>query len=215
MAATIPTNRVWGGTSRNGQPPFFWIFPANPGEHRNFIRSGWIGLCICRLHGRRLLKRNTRTILAGGLLAVGTFAFAQAGQFEAGEAAYFEHDYANAIRLLRPLADSGNAPARNRLASIYFWGGHGVQQDAAQAALWYRKAADQGNALAQAHLGLMYEHGYGVPRNAVMARMWLNLAVSRAPSLSMAVKLRNEVAAKMTPAQIAEAKRLAEEWEPK
>ena len=215
MAATIPTNRVGDGTSRSGQPPFFWIFPANPGEHRNLIRSSWIGLCVCRLRCRRLMKRNTRTILAGGLLVVGTFAFAEAGQLEAGEAAYFKHDYANAMRLLRPLADAGNAPAQNRLASIYFWGGHGVQQDAAQAALWYRRAADQGNALAQAHLGLMYEHGYGVPRNAVMARMWLNLAVSRAPSLSMAVKLRNEVAAKMTPAQIAEAKRLAEGWEPK
>jgi hypothetical protein len=31
----------------------------------------------------------------------------------------------------------------------------------------------------------------------------------------MAVKLRNEVAAKMTPAQIAEAERLAKQWEPK
>jgi uncharacterized protein len=211
MAATIPTNRVGGGTSRSGQPPFFWIFPANAGGHLNFIRSGWIGLCICR----RLMKRNTRTILASGLLAVGTFAFAEAGQLEAGEAAYFKHDYANAMRLLRPLADSGNTSAQNRVASIYFWGGPGVHQDAAQAALWYRKAAERGNALAQAHLGLMFEHGYGVPKNAVMARMWLNLAVSRAPSLSMAVKLRNEVAAKMTPAQIAEAKRLAEEWEPK
>jgi uncharacterized protein len=211
MAATIPTNRVGGGISRNGQPPFFWIFPANASEHLNFTRSGWIGLSICR----RLMKRNTRTILAGGLLAVGTFAFAEAGQLEAGEAAYFKHDYANVMRLLRPLADSGNAPAQNRVASIYFWGGPGVHQDAAQAALWYRKAAERGNALAQAHLGLMFEHGYGVPKNAVMARMWLNLAVSRAPSLSMAVKLRNEVAAKMTPAQIAEAKRLAEEWEPK
>jgi uncharacterized protein len=215
MAATIPTNRVGGGTSRSGQPPLFWIFPANAGELLNFIRSGWVGLCICRLRCRRLMKRNTRTILAGGLLAVGTFAFAEAGQLEAGEAAFFKHDYANAIRLLRPLADSGNTPAQNRLASIYFWGGHGVQQDATQAALWYRKAAERGNALAQAHLGLMFEHGYGVPRNAVMARMWLNLAVARAPSLSMAVKLRSEVAAQMTPAQIAEAKRLAEEWEPK
>jgi uncharacterized protein len=161
------------------------------------------------------MKRNTRTILAGGLFAVGTFAFAAAGQLQDGEAAYFKHDYANATRLLRPLADSGNASAQNRLASIYFWGGHGVQQDAARAAQWYRKAADHGNALAQAHLGLMYEHGYGVPTDAVLARMWLNLAVSRAPTLSTAVKLRNEVAAKMTPAQIAEAKRLAEEWEPK
>jgi hypothetical protein len=54
-----------------------------------------------------------------------------------------------------------------------------------------------------------------LPKDPVMARMWLNLAVSRAPWLSMAVKLRNEVAAKMTPAQIAEAERLAEQWEPK
>ena len=77
------------------------------------------------------------------------------------------------------------------------------------------KRQTRGYALAQAHLGLMYEHGYGVPRDPVMARMWLDLAVARAPSLSMAVKLRDEVAAKMTPAQIAEAKRLAEEWEPK
>jgi uncharacterized protein len=161
------------------------------------------------------MKRNAGTILAGGLLAVGMFAFAKAGQLEDGEAAYFKHDYAGAVRLLRPLADRGNASAQSRLASIYFWGGHGVQQDAAQAALWYRKAADQGNALAQAHLGLMYEHGYGEPRDAITARIWLNLAVSRAPSLSMAVKLRNEVATKMTPAQIAEAKRLADEWEPK
>ena len=69
--------------------------------------------------------------------------------------------------------------------------------------------------MAQAHLGLMYEHGHGVPKDPVMARMWLNLAVSRAPSLSKAVKLRNEVAAKMTPAQITEAKRFADEGEPK
>ena len=121
MAATIPTNRAGGRTSRNGQPPFFWIFPANPDQHRNFfIRSGWIDLCICRLRCRRLMKRNARKILAGGLLAIGTFAFAEAGQLEAGEAAYFRNDYANAMRLLRPLADDGNAPAQNWLASIYF-----------------------------------------------------------------------------------------------
>src|SRR5208337_3875641 len=161
------------------------------------------------------MKQNTRAILVGGLLAVGMFGLAKAGQLEDGEAAYFKHDYAKAVRLLRPLADKGNAPAQNRLASIYFWGGHGVPQDAAQGAHWYRKAADQGNALAQAHLGLMYVHGYGVPKDPVLARMWLNLAISRAPTLSMAVKLRDELAAKMTPAQIAEAERLAEQWEPK
>ena len=67
------------------------------------------------------MRRNARTILAGGLLAVGTFAFAAAGQLEDGEAAYFNHDYASAAQLLHPLANSGNAPAQNRLASMYFW----------------------------------------------------------------------------------------------
>ena len=161
------------------------------------------------------MKQNILAILIGALLAVSMGGPAKAGQLEDGEAAYFKHDYAEAIRLLRPLADKGSVTAENRLASIYFWGGHGVRPDPAQAALWYRKAADQGNALAQAHLGLIYEHGYGVPKDPVMACMWLDLALSRAPSLSMAVKLRDEVAAKMTPAQIAEAARLAEQWEPK
>jgi uncharacterized protein len=161
------------------------------------------------------VRQNTRAIIVGGILTVGVFGLAEAGQLEDGEAAYFKHDYAEAVRLSRPLADKGNAPAETRLASIYFWGGHGVRPDPAQAALWYRKAGDQGNALAQAHLGLMYEHGYGVPKDPVMARMWLDLAVARAPSLSMAVKLRDEVATKMTPAHLAEAARLAEQWEPK
>ncbi len=82
------------------------------------------------------------------------FGLANAGQLEDGEAAYFKHDCAKAVRLLRPLADKGNAAAQNRLASIYFWGGHGAPRDRAQAALWYRKAGDQGNALAWAcHAG--------------------------------------------------------------
>jgi TPR repeat protein len=89
---------------------------------------------------------------------------------------------------LHPLADKGNVLAENRLASIYCWGGHGVPLEPAQAALWYRKVADQGNALAHAHLGLKYEHGYGVPKDPVMASMWLSLAVSHAASFSMAVK---------------------------
>ena len=75
------------------------------------------------------MKQNLRIIFAGGLLAVGMFGLAKAGQLEDGEAAYFKHDYAEAVRLLRPLANKGNAPAQVRLASIYFWGGHGVPQD--------------------------------------------------------------------------------------
>ncbi len=78
--------------------------------------------------------------------------------------------------------------------------------------------AEQGHALAQTILGHMYVHGLGVPQDYVQAHMWLNLAASRFPQgtdRDMAVKDRDIVAAKMTPAQIAEAQKLAREWKPK
>src|SRR5271167_3145516 len=44
------------------------------------------------------MKQNTKAILVGGLLAVGMFGLAKAGQLEDGEAAYFKHDHAEAVR---------------------------------------------------------------------------------------------------------------------
>jgi uncharacterized protein len=87
-----------------------------------------------------------------------------------------------------------------------------VPQDYAEAAKWHRKAADQGNAHAQNHLGVMYVHGQGVPQNYVLAHMWANLATAN--GLQLASATRDLAAAKMTPAQIAEAQRLAREWKP-
>jgi TPR repeat protein len=88
------------------------------------------------------------------------------------------------------------------------------------AASWYRKAADQGHAGAQYQLGYMYANGWGVPQDYILAHMWCNLSAARTSDVSgkgdrRAAKIRDEVAAKMTPAQIAEAQKLAREWKPK
>ena len=88
------------------------------------------------------------------------------------------------------------------------------------AAAWYRKAAEQGDANAQFNLGLMYAKGQGVPQDYAAAHKWLNLAASRFPASEVelrnnAVKARKAIAKRMTPAQIAEAQRLAREWKPK
>jgi TPR repeat protein len=96
-------------------------------------------------------------------------------------------------------------------------GGQGVPRDYAQAVVWLRKAAEQGNALGQINLGTTYERGQGVPQDYAQAHMWYNLAASHAEdpaTREMAVKNRDDVATKMTPAQIAEAQRLASEWKP-
>ena len=95
-----------------------------------------------------------------------------------------------------------------------------VKQDYAAAVKWFRLAAEQGNAQAQFNLGLMYGNGQGVPQDYVQAHKWFNLAASQYPASEkerrdIAVKNRAFVAAKMTPAQIAEAQKLASAWKPK
>jgi TPR repeat protein len=66
----------------------------------------------------------------------------------------------------------------------------------------------------------MYEHGHGVPQDPVQAHMWYNLSASRFPaseakSRGIASRNRDQIAAKMTAAQVAEARRLAHEWRPR
>lgn len=47
----------------------------------------------------------------------------------------------------------------------YYSKGLGIAQDQAKAIKWHRRAAEQGNAVAQSNQGLLYENGYGVPKN--------------------------------------------------
>ena len=135
-----------------------------------------------------------------------------AGQFEDGESAYQRGDYATALREFRVLAEQGDADAQTNLGFIYNYG-QGVPQDYAEAANWYRKAAEQGHTGGQYNLGLMYFRGWGVPQDDVQAHMWLNLAGTQGDE--KAAKNRDNVAERMTPAQIAEAQKLAREWKPK
>ena len=67
-------------------------------------------------------------------------------------------------------------------------------------------------------LGLLYAIGKGVPKDLVLAYMWLNLAAATAPQLaSMAdeiAKQRDALSGAMTREQIADAQRLSREWTP-
>lgn len=47
-----------------------------------------------------------------------------------------------------------------------------VTKDSFKAVEWYRRAAEQGHALAQFYLGLAYDLGQGVPADAVKAVEW-------------------------------------------
>ena len=76
---------------------------------------------------------------------------------------------------------------------------------------WYEKAAAQGYAEAQVNLGVLHANGDGVPQDYVRAYMWYNLAAAHSPGTAqkLAADSRDEVAGRMTPAQVADAQKLA------
>jgi TPR repeat protein len=86
-----------------------------------------------------------------------------------------------------------------------------------EAVKWYRKAADLGHPHAQFNLGSMYAKGQGVPQDYALAYVWFDLAASRFPvsERESANRNRDHVASRMTPAQIAEAQKVAREWKPR
>ena len=128
-------------------------------------------------------------------------------------------DYTEAVAWYRKAADQGLATAQYNLGVAYA-NGDGVLQDDAEAARWYRLAADQGYPAAQFNLGMAYASGWGVPRDMINAYMWVNLSVMRgiqnpAAAITAAKSLKTIAQEKMTPAQIAEAQKLARDWKPK
>ena len=118
----------------------------------------------------------------------------------------------------RKAAEQGNAVAQSSLGLKYLYG-EGVPEDHGQAASWYRKAAEQGRAEAQVMLAAMYSVGIGVPTDGVQAYAWLYLALAQGADAQGVDAQWAELAATelarlertMTPAQIAEGRRLSHE----
>jgi TPR repeat protein len=131
---------------------------------------------------------------------------AVAGPLEDGLQAVDRGDYATALRLLKPLAEAGYPEAQINLGNMFF-DGNGVPLDYAESVKWYLLAADHGNTEAQIALGFLYKYGEAVRFDYVQAYKWFDLAGSGSD--------RDIVATMMTPAQIAEAQKLAREWKPK
>jgi predicted aspartyl protease len=110
-------------------------------------------------------------------LAVGN-GVAFAGPYEVGRAAHDRGDYATALKLMKPLAERGNAAAQDFVGFMYA-NGVGVSQDDEEALKWFRMAAEKGFAHAQTNLGSMYANGRGVLRDSEEAIKWFRLAAAQ------------------------------------
>jgi TPR repeat protein len=138
-----------------------------------------------------------------------------------GDAYYYGHgvsrDYTEAARWYRRAAENSNVMAQSTLGDIYYYG-RGVPQDFVEAGRWWQLAAERGMAVAQLNLGVMYANGDGVSQDYVKSYIYTNLAAAHLPpgqDRDIAVKNREIVSKLMSPAQIAEAQRLASAWRPK
>jgi hypothetical protein len=154
------------------------------------------------------LARNMTVI---GTLLIG-FASPAWGKLDPGVIAYLQGDYATALRECRPAAEQGNAVAQTILG-VLFHQGLGVQQDVQEARRWYLLAAEQGLASAQYYLGRLYFESKGVQWDPVQAFMWMDLSASQGSREF--VRARDALMDVITPAQIAEGRRLAREWKGK
>ena len=185
------------------------------------------------------------------LSVIVTFAFcmgAGAGDLEEGTLALNRGDYAAAISKFTKAAEQGDAVAQYNLGLMYH-DGEGVPRDYKRAVYWYTKAAEQGNAAAQFWVGIMYrdsmgvardygealywlarsaargnanaqftlgqiyQNGEGYPIDDVQAYVWFKLAGSQGDR--DAKVMLDKLEKRMTPEQVAEAQRLAREWEPR
>lgn len=113
-----------------------------------------------------------------------TLTAVHANSLDNGLLAYERGNYAVANQLLTPQAHAGSALAQFCLGYMNYMG-VGVDQDQAQAAEWYKKAANQGLADAQYNLGYLYITGEGVERDLDQAITLLKAASDAGHTLAM------------------------------
>jgi TPR repeat protein len=89
---------------------------------------------------KSFLLRSVPTLTLACVLASAAYA----GPLEDGVKAYTKADYSTAVRLLKPLAESGNTDAQYLMAGMYAKG-QGVPEDKVRAYVMYDKAAQGGD----------------------------------------------------------------------
>jgi len=88
------------------------------------------------------------------------------------------------VRWWTKAAEQDHVEALSSLGQAYFYGINShlsdpdldpvaKQKEYAEAARWFIKAAEKGNAEAQFHMGIMYENALGLEKNPAAAVHWL------------------------------------------
>ena len=134
--------------------------------------------------------------------------------FQLGNVLAQRGENVNAVRWFRQASDKGHIKATNALGFMYEEG-RGVPQNYEQASSLYLKAMKGGNSDAMVNRAIMFTRGQGVNKDPLQAYMHLLLAAAYASdqeTRDAAVKLKDEVAAKLSKQQISRGQAMADKF---
>lgn len=125
-------------------------------------------------------------------------------------------DDRQALEWYRRAAGHGSAVGQ-RSVGDFLQKGRAVAADATEAVRWYTRAAEGDDLRAQYLLGQALFSGTGAVRDYVTAYLWFTIAAGQTPlkdNRLQLVELANIAAARMTPAELTEARRRVAAWRP-
>ncbi|HRJ70418.1 MAG TPA: tetratricopeptide repeat protein, partial [Beijerinckiaceae bacterium] len=123
-----------------------------------------------------------------------------------------QQDAKVAFQWFMKAAEQGHILAMHNLAVLYAEGVNG-SPDYASAAAWFRNAAEHGVKDSQFNIAILHVRGLGVVQDMVEAYKWFAIAAQKGDA--DAIKRRDEVAARLSPNQLEDAKNRVEEFRPR
>ncbi|MDB5558037.1 MAG: hypothetical protein JWQ36_971 [Enterovirga sp.] len=118
-------------------------------------------------------------------------------------------DVEAARRWYQRAAENGNTRAMHNLAVLMAEGAAG-RPDYGSAMTWFQKAADHGVRDSQFNLAVLFARGLGTQQDLVRSYTWFAVAAGQGDE--EAARKRDEVAARLQPADLARAKSAVERW---
>ena len=154
-----------------------------------------------------------KTIIYLNFYYIVTFCFigSAVADVDRGIRYFIEEDYVAAHAEFTERAERGDSKAQYWLGFMHE-SGEGAQQDYFEARKWYERAAEQGEVGAQLQLAELYLFDRGTEKGHIRAYMWFDIAAGR--GLQIAERNRDRISQGMHRGEIAQAKRLAQNWRP-
>ncbi len=127
-----------------------------------------------------------------------------------GAYAYLQGDYETAYNTMISLANTSNDKIAQYYLGVMYMKGQGVEQDFEIAGEWFRKASEQGLAVAMFKLAELYTEGKGVPKDLEFAYVWYTVGAVHKHQKS--INMVDKAKSKLSSEELVSANKLVAEY---